>query len=131
MALPGKLLPDRPVDARPVDPPFPVSDRSAAEVIGGRFPDLARVVTRIAVATANGDPRAPVELRVLRRHAPVFDHGRNSAELAEDCPNPPGWCGHASWDLVCGTCRDYVGEPLPAPCVELVDLGLRYGVQVD
>lgn len=128
MALPGKLLRDRPADARPVDPPFPVSDRPLAEVVGERFPTLD--VLRTVIGQDEDPTRAQVELRVAARHRPVFDHGRGSAELADACAQPLGWCDHPVRDLVCGTCRDHVGEPLPAPCAELVDLGARYWVDI-
>lgn len=127
MALPGKLLPDRPVDARPVESE-PSPGPSLAEAVDARFPMLGALLA--VIGEEDDRARAEAESRVAARHRPVFDHGRNSAELAEDCPNPPGWCDHASRELVCGTCRDHVGEPLPAPCAELVDLGVRYWVDV-
>lgn len=131
--LPGKLAPNRPVDApavapSAVAPPFPVSDRPLAEVVGERFPTLGALVA--VIGEDEDRARAEVELRVLGRHRPVFDHGRNSTAWPADCFQPPGWCDHAERDLVCGTCRDYVGEPLPAPCAELVDLGARHGVDL-
>jgi hypothetical protein len=103
-----------------------------AEVVNARFPALRALL--VVIAEDDDRERARVEARTAVRHWPLFDHGRNSAEMAAEwpdgCPGPPGWCDHASRDLVCGTCRDYVGDPLPAPCPELVDQCARYGIDL-
>lgn len=108
--------------------PSPVVLPPSAEVVtAARWPDLARVTTRIAVLTANGEARAPAELRTLRRHVPVFDHGRFSD--AGPCPSPVQ-CEHEERPLVCLTCRDCYGDPVVAPCDDLVDCAARMGVSL-
>lgn len=63
---------------------------------------------------------------VFDRHRAVADHGRLGDGV---CPTPdrPGMCGHDGRPKVCLTCCDSDGNPVPAPCLDFVDLARRYG----
>lgn len=74
--------------------------------------------------------RCAADRRVVERHRPVGDHGRFSDDWADDCPNP-GDCAHTERPPVCMTCRDYAGDPVPAPCPDLLDRADAYGITVE
>lgn len=71
--------------------------------------------------------RCAVDRRRLERHTPIPDHGRFSDDWATECPNP-GDCDCGERPKVCGACRDQVGDPIEAPCPDLLDLADSYGV---
>lgn len=71
--------------------------------------------------------RCAADRRRLERHTPIPNHGRFSDDWASGCPNP-GDCDCGERPKVCGACRDQVGDPLEAPCPDLLDLADSYGV---
>ncbi len=70
-----------------------------------------------------------VAARAIERHQPVPDHGRFSDE---GCLNPEDCEAHGAdaRPPVCKTCRDNVGEPVEAPCPDLVDWAAFYGIEL-
>lgn len=86
-----------------------------------QFEELLDLATRNVAEMANH----AAAVRAIGRHRPVPDHGRRSDE---GCLVPEHCVAHGqdARPPVCATCRDWVGEPVEAPCDELVDWGAFY-----
>lgn len=66
--------------------------------------------------------RCAADRKLLELHQAVPDHGRYSEALC-----PPDCAGEHSGPLVCVSCRDYVGDPVDAPCPTAVAIAEGYG----
>ncbi|MEU4804336.1 DUF6221 family protein [Actinosynnema sp. NPDC023587] len=71
--------------------------------------------------------RCAADRRTVERHRPVPDHGRFSDDWADNCPNPDD-CAHYERPPVCTCCCDNTGDPVPAPCPDLLDRADAYGI---
>jgi hypothetical protein len=66
--------------------------------------------------------RCAADRKLLELHQPVADHGRYSE------PQCPIECdGQHSGPSVCASCRDYVGDPVEAPCPTVLLIAEGYG----
>lgn len=66
--------------------------------------------------------RCAADRKLLDLHQGVPDHGRYSEpECPADCD------GQHDSPPVCMSCRDYVGDPLEAPCVTVLAIAEGYG----
>jgi hypothetical protein len=66
--------------------------------------------------------RCAADRKLLALHQPVADHGRYSE------PQCPIECdGQHSGPSVCASCRDYVGDPVEAPCPTVLLIAEGYG----
>lgn len=111
-------------------------DEQDAEILAGGKPIISCSYEYggplLADHIARNDPNAALrryaaDRRRLERHTPIPDHGRFSDDWADRRPNP-GDCDCGERPKVCGACRDQVGDPLEAPCPDLLDLADSYGV---
>lgn len=89
--------------------------------------DEARNAWNNAEHIALNDPaavlrRCAADRKLLALHQPVADHGRYSE------PQCPIECdGQHSGPSVCASCRDYVGDPVEAPCPTVLLIAEGYG----